>query len=125
MARSRGELPRMMKAIKSGESVSISGTQEDRYQPIYIEDIARLTIQSVQHAAIDPEIFNMAGLEEITWSLMAQIIGEEIGIEPSFNVLPEPRLSHLADLTKMRKLIGDPAVKLREGIHRVRIALGY
>ena len=121
----QGRITRMMKSIKAGEEIVVSKVREDRYQPIYIEDIARLTIESVKVAAVNPPIYNMAGLEEITWREMAQKIGEEIGIQPKFKEVDEDRLSHLCDLTKMKANIGMPKVNLKEGIHRVRVALGF
>ncbi len=121
----QGRITRMIKSIHHGEEISISAAQEDRYQPIHIEDLARLTIESVNRADIDPPVYNIAGLEEITWSQMARMIGEELGMEPKFKTDEATRLSHLADLTRMKEEIGTPHISLKEGIHRVRVGLGF
>lgn len=119
----QGRITRMMKAINNREEICISSSQEDRYQPIFIEDLARLTIESLNRVDMDPPVYNIAGLEEITWSQMATMIGEELGVEPVFKKEDKPRLSHLADLQRMKEEIGNPRVTLKEGIHRVREAL--
>ena len=121
----QGRITRMMKSIRNGESVSISSSQEDRYQPIFIEDIGNLTIGAVPFADIDPPIYNMAGMEEIAWSQQAKMIGEAIGVVPKFDMSPEPRLSHLADISKLTSRIGAPQVSLKDGIQRVKISLGF
>ncbi len=121
----QGRVTRMMKSIKKGEEIVVSRLQEDRYQTIYIDDIRDITIKSVESCVVNPPIFNVAGLEEITWRQMATKIGEEIGIKPIFKEVDEMRLSHLCDISKMRAVMGDPKVNLKEGMHRVRIALGF
>lgn len=121
----QGRITRMMKSIKKGEEIIVSRVREDRYQPIFVEDLADITIKSVESAVVNPPIFNVAGLETITWREMATKIGLEIGIQPKFKEVDEERLSHLCDLTKMRAVMGDPKTNLKDGIHKVKDALGY
>jgi len=121
----QGRVTRMMKSIVKGEKIQTSSTQEDRYQPIHITDLSYLTMRALMVTSQDVPVYNMAGPEEVTWKEMALLIGQELGVEPQFEESSEARLSHLADLSRLYADIGKPKVGIKEGIHRLRLDLGF
>jgi nucleoside-diphosphate-sugar epimerase len=123
--REQGRVTRMMKSIMAHEPISVSSGQEALYQPIHIDDVVRLTLAAVPNCDTPPPVFNMAGPETVSWRDLAERIGYAVSVPPVFDELDENRLSHLADLTKMKAILGQPEINLNEGIARVKEELGF
>ena len=88
--------------------------------PMFISDVADVTIKAVEVCESPPSVINVGGEQIVSIKDLATLIGEVAGKEPVF--APESGRaadSWVCDSTKRIKLLGAEKVPLREGIERV------
>lgn len=110
---------RLAKQIAAGEEILVNHSCIPRYNPIYISDCVRYTIDAVHLCSVPPKIINIGGTEEINQLELIAIISDMLGIEPKFRESEEIPLFWVGDFSLMERLLGAPAVSLRDGIARV------
>ncbi len=110
-------IPRLTAAVKAGEPVALQGPDGIRINPIYVTDAATATKAALlmEHSAR----VNVAGPDVLSIRDIAQIIGRQVGREPTFSIATEGQPRHLVgDISRMRALLHDPVVGFAEGIQR-------
>lgn len=110
-------IPRLAAAVKAGQPVSLHGPDGIRINPIYVADAATAAKAALQidHSAR----VNVAGPDVLSIREIAEIIGRQVGREPSFSVAADDLPRHLVgDISRMRALLHDPVVGFAEGIRR-------
>jgi UDP-glucose 4-epimerase len=112
-------IPNLVSKIRKGEKILIYGKQGMRLNPIYIDDASEAI-----RACVGLErsgVFNVGGVEALSIREMARVIGEVLGCEVYFEVLPEKDQQDIVgDISEMRSVLGfTPRVGFREGIARM------
>ena len=115
----RGLARGMLERVLKGEAISV---HPERPQPRivgYISNIVDQTVAAIGHGTIPPNRICSTGDRWSNEREIAEIIGEEAGVKPRIVLDPEME-SHNRDLdlTKMKRLLGEPAVDMREAIRR-------
>ncbi len=119
-------LVRWYNLIKAGKPPLIYGDGKQTMDFIYVDEIARATIEALK-TDITGEVFNVAShvetsLEELCYALLEVM---ESDLKPTFIPLPESRkkvevMRRLADVSKASQLMGfESQVSLKEGLTRL------
>lgn len=114
-----GFLYRWTKQIMAGREIPINRSCIPRYNPIYMSDCIRFTIEAVGHCSIPTSVINIGGAEELSQLELIAIISDRLGVEPRFRDIDETPLFWVGDIDLMEHLIGSPVVTIRDGIANV------
>lgn len=110
-------IPRLAAAVKAGAPVSLQAPDGIRINPIYVRDAA-----AAAKAALlieESARVNVAGPDVLSIREIAEIIGRQVGREPTFSVAADDVPRHLVgDISRMRSLLHEPTVGFAEGIAR-------
>lgn len=116
--RARMLVPRLVKSVTEGLPIALAGQCGLRLNPIFADDAA-----SAVQAALrltESTVVNVAGGEVLSLRDMADLIGREVGRSPVFQHTDGPEgLDLVADITRMRTLLHEPAIGFQEGIRRL------
>lgn len=108
-------VPRLIEAVRTGIPIPLAGEKGIRINPIYVDDAA-----AAVEAALRSDrsgTFNVAGPEVIPISRIAELIGEAVGVTPSFTHGPvQPDL--IGDIEQMREHLVAPQTPLRQGLEQ-------
>jgi nucleoside-diphosphate-sugar epimerase len=112
-------VPRLVEAVASGSTVTLSRGGEPSINPIYITDLVR-----VMEAALDDErsyTVNVAGPEPLSIRDLAEIIGRHVGRAPRFEDRDTDVEGDLiAETSLMRQIFGaHPLIAPAEGLGRM------
>jgi UDP-glucose 4-epimerase len=108
-------LPGIVARVRAGTPVSLAGTDGIRLNPIHVDDAADVVLRSLELA--EPATLNMAGPEPVSIREIAEIVGEVLGCEPTFEI-GDPKPDLVASINRLTEALGRPAVGMREGIDR-------
>jgi len=111
-----GIIYRWAKQVAAGEEIPVKRSYIPRYNPIYISDCIRYTIDAVHLCSTPATVINIGGSEELSQLELVTIIGERLGVEPKFRDTKETPLFWVGDVSLMKRLLGPPAVAIRDGI---------
>lgn len=88
--------------------------------PIFVSDVARMTVMAASVAATPPTVINIGGEEVVSMRELAIMIGEAAGCVPRFVPCSDTvDNSQICDSARRIELLGKEQVSLREGIARV------
>lgn len=111
-------MPRLVDSVREGRPVQLQGADGIRINPIYVEDAAAAVV-----AALDLEEsqrINVAGEEVLSMRQIGEVIGDQVGREPCFEVDADTEPRHLVgDISKMKELLVSPRVSFDDGIGRM------
>ena len=111
---------RFLKAIQSGEQISIFGDGHQTRDFTYIEDVVSSLIESSIRDQAIGEIFNLGGGSQVSVLEVLELMHEITGTQPNvihLDAQPGDVRMTGADTTHARKLIGfDPQFSLAAGI---------
>lgn len=114
-----GLIYRWAKQIRAGKEIPINRGCTARYNPIYISDCIRYTIDAVCHCSTPARVINIGGADELSELELIAIISDGLGVEPRFRHVGETPLFWICDIGLMKRLFGAPAVTIRDGIANV------
>jgi UDP-glucose 4-epimerase len=109
-------MPGIMQRIAAGQEVQLAGTDGIAINPVYVQDAARATVAALDLS--DSATINVAGPETVTVRQIAGVIGDELGVQPSFANVPE-QADFVASIELMSKLLPAPTTTPQEGLARM------
>lgn len=114
-------VPRLVRAVQSGIPIKLSGRDGIRLNPTYVSDAVEATLSAVDLTA--SHRINVAGPEVVTMRQLGMLIGEQVNRDPVFDEDPSAAPRDLVgDTTKLRALLAEPRVGVRDGIARLLAA---
>jgi nucleoside-diphosphate-sugar epimerase len=108
-------LPRLASNICSSEPILLQGNDGIKLNPIHVDD-AVLAIRRC-FSLTESRVINIAGPETVSLRAVAALLGHKLDCEPILKVDAAAKPGHLvADIGRMTRLIGAPAVGLDVGL---------
>jgi UDP-glucose 4-epimerase len=108
-------IPGLLARVRAGKPVRLAGTDGVRLNPIYIDDAVEVLLGALELES--SEILNMAGPSVHSIREIAELIGAEVGADPTFD-LTEPADDLVASIERLTEELGSPTVAMREGLER-------
>jgi nucleoside-diphosphate-sugar epimerase len=110
-------MPRLIKSVKNKKEIIISGVNGIKINPIFVEDAAKISINTINLNGIF--FINLAGSETVTIRDLCLRIGQIAGQEPIFKINNIIDSDLVADISIMKKKLGKPKVDLQSGIQSI------
>jgi nucleoside-diphosphate-sugar epimerase len=111
-------MPRLVDSVRAGRPINLQGHEGIRINPIHVDDAARAVERCLD--AQQSETINIAGPEVVSLRYIAERIGTELGQQPELAVDLAGKPRHLiADIGRMRALLGPPVVSMASGIREL------
>jgi nucleoside-diphosphate-sugar epimerase len=108
-------IPRLLRAVRNGEPVTLQGEHGLRINPTHVSDAARATAHAMDLRQSDK--INVGGPQVVALRELCEIIGRRVGRAPVFRTNPgEEPYPLVGDIEKMRRLLSPPRVGIEEGI---------
>lgn len=115
-------IARLARSVFEGRSIRLQGADGLRLNPIFVTDAAVVIGGLVTSDASG--IFNLAGPRVITLREIAEILGQELGRTPVFDVATDGSPASLvADISRLVQMFGPPPTDPREGLASVAASL--
>ena len=109
-------IPRLASSIQENRAITLNGERGIRLNPIYVDDASQLIETLVKESG--PKTINVAGTEVVDIRKLSEMIGQTIGINPRFEIMPSaPDL--VSDTSKLQSLLGKNMIDLRMGLEHV------
>jgi UDP-glucose 4-epimerase len=116
-------MPRLVDSVREGRAITLQGSDGIHINPIHVDDAA-LAVERCLSAS-GSNVLNIAGPELVSLRSIAERIGSELGREPIFTVDSATKPRHLvADIGRMRAVLGAPAIGVTEGIRELCGTIG-
>ena len=103
-------VPRMIDNIANGNPIFLQGRNGIRINPIFVDDAALSVYKSIQIKK--SEIYNIGGPQILSIRQIAEGISSHLKKEPKFQKVPGPALDLISDITKMKKELHSPKIKI-------------
>ncbi len=115
----RRGLQKIISRVLLKEPVIIYNRGENpKTNPIYIDDLARLTIKSF--GLKGSHVINMGGPEIASIKEIAEIAAGLLGKKPAFDFREDKSITNeIGNISKMTRLLGQPKIGLKEGIAKL------
>ena len=113
----------LLKRLERSDTFILPDDDSGCQQPLFIDDLVRITIDSLQHASTDPFVLNVAGHERLTPRQVVLTMAEVFEVEPKIEYGPADQCNVLSgsyDLAKLKQAPGLGQVTFREGMQRLR-----
>ena len=113
----------LVQHLRDGRPFVISPDDAGCQQPIFIDDLVRITMDSLRFAAPDPFVLNVAGHEKLTHEQIVTTLGEVFAIAPHIqrDASEAPTLlTGSYDLTRLADTCGLGHITFRQGLQRLR-----
>ena len=110
--------------LEAGDTFVLPEDDSGCQQPLFIDDLARITVDSLRFASTDPFVLNVAGPERLTPKQIVFTLAEVFDVEPKVEFKPLDQCSLLSgsyDLRKLSETCGPGSVRFRQGIERLRL----
>ena len=107
-------IPRLVDNIKNAVPLSLQGEEGLKTNPIHVSDVVRAIEAAIGTSGSHK--YNIAGDEVLSLKQIAEIIGAQLKIEPTFTKQPQAAVDIIGDITKMKTTLITPRVKFEEGI---------
>ena len=116
-------VPNLVKSVRAGVPIKLAPKPNEgedgglRVSLCYIDDIVEIFTQLLDQKA--PDVINVAGPEVLSVRHIAQVVGDQLGISPHFELGSQPRAFDLvADMTKLVEIYNPKFTPFAEGIKR-------
>ena len=105
--------------MREGKAILLNRAAVPRYNPIFISDCVELTIKTTKECKAPATIINLAGVENKSKIELLDMISEACGMSYTIEENEREELSWVGAVDLMIRLLGEPKVKLKEGIERM------
>ena len=110
-------IPRLVRNILLDEAITLNGTEGIYLNPIYIGDVVAALMKAL--ALKGHHLINIGGPQVLSLREICMMIGERLKRQPIFKHI-EPGDGHVvADVSKMKEMLGFPQVAFPEGVVEV------
>lgn len=110
-------IPRLAKRIRAGEVVVLNEGGGPRLNPIFVADVVRVVISALERPG--HRRVNVAGDEVVGVRELAEMVGETLGVEPSFEESGATALDIVVRNERMKRELGvDGLIPLSDGLRR-------
>lgn len=110
-------LPRLIRSVKSGTPVIVSGDRGTRLNPIFVTDAAEAVLRAL---GLEKSLTaNIAGTEIVTIRQITEEIGRLLNVTPVFADNGKPPDDYVADITRMLDELGGPTTSIADGINAI------
>lgn len=114
-------LPRLVTSISNQKPISLQGEKGININPIYVDDAINAIVESLN---LDTSCcINVAGKEVITLRNLSELIGKKLNKKPIFEIEKSQPKHLIADISKMKELIGESKTSLDVGIERLIVSM--
>jgi nucleoside-diphosphate-sugar epimerase len=114
-----GILARWADAIRDGKEISLNRSAIPLYNPHYISDCVELTVEAAGLCRVPPTVLNVGGVEAKSKIELLDMLSEALGMSYKIEEDGKEDLSWVGDVSSMLRSLGEPKVRLREGIARM------
>jgi nucleoside-diphosphate-sugar epimerase len=116
---SGGILARWADTMREGKAIPLNRAVVPRYNPHFISDCVELTMKATRLCKVPATTMNVAGVEIKSKIELLDMISEGLGVDYKVEENEREELAWVGDVSLMLKSLGEPKVKLREGIERM------
>jgi UDP-glucose 4-epimerase len=111
-------IPRLIRSVLSGTPITLQDSEGILINPIYVSDVVNAIDRALELKGT--HLINLGGPQVLSLREIGSIIGIQLGCEPMFTINSDSEACHLiGDITKMKELLGVPAVAFSEGVREV------
>ena len=108
-------IPRLVDTVREGKTVTLAGEAGIRINPLNARDAAAAVEAALSLSGVN--VVNVAGPEILSIRDICDVSGKAAGVEPVYQTQPDARPQDVvADITRMKALLGAPAIGFREGV---------
>jgi nucleoside-diphosphate-sugar epimerase len=107
-------MPRLVRSVRNGDPITLQGRDGMRINPIHVADAVDAAARCLSLAG--HEVLNIGGGEVLTVRAIAREIGSIVGRGPVFTRQDRPPMDLVGDISRMKALLGEPRVRLEEGL---------
>jgi len=107
-------IPRLVDNIKEGRPIPLQGENGIRINPIHVDDAVKAVLAAMRVAP--GTTFNIAGPDVLSLREICVLIGEKIGKDPVFEIVPGKPEDLIGDSAAMLKQLCVPLIHFTEGI---------
>ncbi|MGD0331426.1 MAG: NAD(P)-dependent oxidoreductase [Nitrososphaeria archaeon] len=114
-----GILARWADAMREGKAIPLNRAVVPSYNPHFISDCVELTMKATRLCKVPATIMNVAGVEVKSKIELLDMISEALSVDYKVEESEREELAWVGNVNSMIKSLGEPKVKLREGIERM------
>jgi UDP-glucuronate 4-epimerase len=114
-----GILARWADVIREGAAIPLNRSAIPFYNPHYISDCVELTIRAAGLCRVPPTILNVAGFEVKSKIELLDMLSEALEVDYRLEESCKEDLAWVGDTSSMLRSLGEPKVRLKEGIERM------
>jgi len=114
-----GILARWVDMVKDGVAIPLNRAMVTRYNPHYISDCVELTTKATRLCTVPPAVINVGGVENKSKTELLDLISEASGLDYRIEESEKEELAWVGDVSAMLKSLGEPKVKLKQGVKSV------
>jgi nucleoside-diphosphate-sugar epimerase len=114
-----GILARWADTMREGKAIPLNREAVPRYNPHFISDCVELTMKATRLCRVPATTMNVAGVEIKSKIELLDMISEGLGVDYTVEESEREELAWVGDVSLMLQSLGEPKVKLREGIERM------
>jgi nucleoside-diphosphate-sugar epimerase len=107
----------LLGCLDRGDPIEVGADDGPWMNPIHISDAVTLTVRAAEMARA-PRLVNVAGPDVVSRVTFVEHLAGAVGRTASFQRGGEPSPSWVADISRLRRTLGDPLVGVAEGIAR-------
>jgi UDP-glucose 4-epimerase len=108
-------MPRLVQSVRDGKGIGLQGENGLEINPIHVDDSARLLARAL--SAEHKGIVNLAGPQRISLRQIGETIGNAIGKQPVFDLVPNSTAPVVvSDNSRMVTMLGNPEISAEMGI---------
>lgn len=110
-------IPRLIDNVSEGRPILLDGDSGIRINPIYVGDAVQALNQAVRLNG--SFTINIAGPEIVSLKGLGDIIGDELGVKPKFELKPGKPEDIIANIDTMKQKLFKPVVNPDQGIRKL------
>lgn len=115
-------MPRLAASVRERRPITLQGRDGIRINPIHVDDAARAVERCLDLKG--SSVINIAGPEAVSLRRIAELMSDALQIPAVFALDETAQPRHLvADIGRMRSVLGDPSIAIAEGIAELCAAL--
>jgi nucleoside-diphosphate-sugar epimerase len=115
-------IPELIRRVRDGRAIQLAGSDQGiRLVPTYIDDIIEVVLASITSSWTDT--LNVASSEVLSIRQIANAIGRQLGIPPTFEVVNAPAADIVPDLSRFAsRLRLGRFVQFEDGLRKMIVA---